>query len=67
MARAEAERARRRDQGLRMMELGLGMAAQGGRSAPSSSLSAPMNITVNGNTYSCQTIGANTNCMSLTR
>ena len=67
MARADAERARRQEQGMRMMELGLGMAAQGSNPNSRPDNSGPRTYTVNGNTYTCQTFGAATNCLPLRR
>ena len=67
MARAGAERARRQEQGMRMMELGLGMAAHGSNSSFPLNDRAPRTYTVNGNTYTCQTFGSATNCLPLRR
>lgn len=59
MARAEAEKARREERSLRMMQLGLGMAA-GAYSAPP----PPQTRTyiINGRSFHCSTTGGITNC-----
>jgi hypothetical protein len=67
LARADAERVRRQEQGMRMMELGLGMAAQGSNPNSRPDNSGPRTYTVNGNTYTCQTFGTATNCLPLRR
>jgi TPR repeat protein len=66
MAQAEAESRRRDEQSRRMVEFGLGLAAQGNRPEPSR-YDGPRTITVNGNSYTCQTVGTMTNCFPLRR